>query len=237
MRDFDPAAPLIFIHVPKTAGQSVKRIFTDWYLDRIHFHYFDESMGRMPERIDLASEGNRRAPPVLYGHFNRLRGFGVEQYYPEVRQFVTILRDPFDMHVSRYHYTRREVHKWKLGSDIGDAGLAEHLEQGHLNMLEHFPRPVTTDNFKDIIEEYFVEIGCFEDLRNSLERIAARLGHAPGSFELPHLNASKEMAVIPPGARERFRDRWPLEFEVYDYVKQLSDRCRLAETFVGQTEA
>ncbi|MCA0873479.1 sulfotransferase family protein [Seohaeicola saemankumensis] len=225
MQEYDPAKPLIYIHVPKTGGQSVRQIFQSWFHDRIRFHYFDAANGRLPDRIDLDSPENRQAPPLIYGHFNSERGFGIEQYYPGVRQFVTILRDPFDMHVSRFFYARGRMRAGqKIGVKIEVDTVAKHLESSPLVMLEHFPRPTTTENYRDILEEFFVEVGIFEDLQTSLNRIAAQLDLPPPG-ELPHLNARPERTAetldVPPDARARFRDRFPLEHAVYDHARAM----------------
>ena len=42
-------------------------------------------------------------------------------------------------------------------------------------MLEHFPRKVTRDNYKEICEKYFVHIGITEQLDESLLRISKKL--------------------------------------------------------------
>lgn len=223
MPPYDPSQPLIFIHVPKTAGASVKAVVDSWFPGRMHQHYFNEQQGGLPERLDLDAPAYAAAPPLIYGHFNRNRKFGVEDYYPQVRQFATILRDPFDMHLSRYFFTRKVSGTWKTGSDIGDVDLLDHIETGHLNMLEHFPRPVTADNYRDIIDEFFVALGTFETLEQSLRKMANIFGKPTAAIDaLPHRNQSDRDQVAPPGAYGRFRDRWPLEFEVYDYVRNLA---------------
>ena len=65
MRDYDPTQPLIFVHVPKTAGISVRTIFKDWFADRLCLNYYNEVAG---------------TPPVIYGHFSRNRAFGVKDF-------------------------------------------------------------------------------------------------------------------------------------------------------------
>lgn len=216
MRSFSPDDPLIFIHVPKTAGTSVRTVFQKWFPDQLKLHYYNEPKGEMPRRLDLDAPG---AAPVIYGHFNRLRGFGISDYYPSVRQFLTILRDPFDMHISRYFFSQRRAEDWKHGSDIGDASLSRHLETGHLNMLEHFPRPVTAENYREQFEEFFIGVGCYETLDSCLQRFEKLLGRPAGTARLPHLNAGKPRPALPEGAYERFRERFPLEFEIYDWAR------------------
>lgn len=193
-----------------------------WFPERMHQHYFDEPLGRLPERLNLEALDHVAVPPLIYGHFNSNRAFGVLDYYPQVRQFATILRDPFDMHLSRYFYTRKVSANWKEGSDILENDLMAYIENGHLNMLEHFPRPVTQGNYRDIIDEYFVALGIFETLDSSLRRMARTFGKPTDAIDaLPHRNRSERTQSAPSGAYARFRERWPLEFAVYDYVRTL----------------
>ncbi len=158
-------------------------------------------------------------PVCVYGHFNRDRGFGVESSYPNVRQFVTILRDPFEQVVSAYYWRRRpDVPKRR---PVPEISLREHVSQTQSEMLLHFPREMTRDNYRDLIEEFFIEIGLLEDLPTSLQRIAAALGKPTIKDTGQRLNATPRDAQYE-GAddlREAFITRHALEYEVYDYVR------------------
>lgn len=222
---YDPDQPLIFIHVPKTAGRSVRDVFQGWFGAGLIRHYFDEPTGRMPEIHDIDARHSRAAPVCVYGHFNRDRGFGVEHSYPRARQFVTILRDPFDMVTSHYYFLRRTAGNWQDRSRMPGGSLAAYLETTRPNMLNHFPRPVTAENYRDIVEEFFVDIGCTEALVPSLTRIAHRLGQRFDPASLPHRNRSDrdDQDAAVQSLRALFRDRNPVECAVYDYA-----RARLA---------
>ena len=101
---YESSQPLIFIHIPKTAGVSVTEIFNGWYGDRLLLHYHDEVAEKMPAKYDLKSIHDALLPICIYGHFNRKRGFGLEDYYPDINQFITILRDPFERAISGYFF-------------------------------------------------------------------------------------------------------------------------------------
>ena len=98
MQIYDPTKPLIFSHIPKSAGTSVLGIFKTWFGDNLLLHYGPS------ERHDLENPPDPTRPVALYGHFNRQRGKAIDQSYPEVDQFVTILRDPWDRVISGYFY-------------------------------------------------------------------------------------------------------------------------------------
>lgn len=216
MRPYDRSQPLIFIHVPKTAGTSVRTLFARWFEDGLLSHYIDEPTGALPPRRDLAALHSRRRPVAVYGHFNSLRGSGVAEYYPQVRQFVTILRDPFDAAISNYHFAQRVGHRWADASRVPRQGLRNYLLETPPNLLHHFPRPLTAANHRALLEEDFIEIGVMEQLHESLRRIAAKLDLPFDPRWLTHANATPRGEPDPQDLRPAHRERFPLEYAIYD---------------------
>ncbi|WP_158569417.1 sulfotransferase family 2 domain-containing protein [Pseudotabrizicola alkalilacus] len=225
MRVYDPDQPIVFIHVPKTAGLSVREVFDGWFGDGLIRHYFNEVQGGRPERESRFDLHSREHPVCVYGHFNRLRGFGVTDNYPDASQFVTILRDPFEMACSNYRFLRKVSAKWKDQSRVPKGGLAEYLMETAPNMLNHFPDVVTELNFREMIETRFVAIGLTERLNDSLSHIASILGFPYEPTRLGRLNTTEpEQGTSDLDAlRAQYRARHPLEFELYDYVRQRAE--------------
>lgn len=220
MKPYDPDLPLVFIHVPKTAGSSVRRVVADWFKAGFVAHYFDEKTGTPPQRDARFDQHRADAPVCVYGHFNRLRKFGVDHTYPDARQFVTILRDPFELMISEYYFIRKTGANWKDQSRVPQEDLARYLATARPNMLNHFPRPVSADNYKDIIDEFFLEIGFTETLVPSLSSIAARLEFAFDPAVLEHRNKTErdDQNRAVQALRPAFQDRNRLEFDVYAYA-------------------
>lgn len=223
MRSYDPEQPLIFIHVPKSAGTAVLSTVEGWFPDNLHRHYYSEDEGKMPELLSPDVLFGSECPPVIYGHFNKLRGFGIEDYYPTVRQFVTILRDPFETVVSHYFFTRKWSNNWKDRSRAPTGTLEESLTNVEPNILNHFPREMNLTNFKDILDEFFIEIGITEMLAISLERIALKLGKEFDPTSLSMVNVTERDQPVPESYRDRFSEEHPLEFAVYEYAKSRFD--------------
>lgn len=219
MRAFDPNCPLIFIHVPKTAGTSVREIMKSWFPNRVYRHYYDEAAGGMPQLLPLKTAEFMKNPPVIYGHFNRLRGFGIEDYYPDVSQFVTILRDPFEVAISNYFFVRKVSKNWKDKSRVPTESLEDYIKSTELNIVNHFPRVLTLENYKDVIEELFVEVGITEDLPKSLKMIALKLGKEFDPTKLGVINATERDQPLPDSYRDQFYEKHKLEYALYEYVK------------------
>ncbi len=209
MRDYDADKPLIYIHIPKTAGSALRLVFKEWFGDRLRQHYRGQGDGPegLPRKLALCGR-----PLVLYGHFNGALGFGVRDYYPEVEQFLTVVRQPFARVVSDYFFT--------LGSGLPVPSLTDFILSYPKNpggILNYFPGPVTKHNYKDLIEQHFVDIGVTEMLDESVARFATKLGK-PNPERLPIVNPSNYSEAVPEKLMDNFRDQNELEHDIYDYV-------------------
>jgi hypothetical protein len=225
---YDPKKPLISIHIPKCAGTSFTAVLREWFGNSLLLHYFNERWNIPPRRYALKRifSNEFKEGLCIHGHFNRRRGVGVEDYYPEVRQFITVMRDPFDLHLSNYFYLKRGQ-----STDSGEhyqAGrinpvaaenwtLAEFLGRKKTSYIRNFlPEQVTLNNYRELLDEYYLAIGVMDDLQRSVDHIALVLGFP--SVAVEHRNISDWDEDIPAGAREEFIRNNPLEMAVYQYA-------------------
>lgn len=244
MITYDPSQPLIFIHVPKCAGTSVRPIVKTWFGAGFHHHYELHTIGETPLPIDFSTQP-ADVPQIIYGHFNSSLRLGIRDQYPEVRQFVTILRNPLDAAVSTYLYSLkraepmikkspRAIAYWLLNGGLSNQGRMERraqqervssfgnvenfLRRAGSQILDHFPVEITDENYIDVIETMFVEIGVMEHLDDSVHRIARALGKEAQLPPIPHLNRSRKADIITPEVIAEFREKNALTYKVYDYV-------------------
>jgi hypothetical protein len=144
-----------------------------------------------------------------------------------VKQFITILRDPFDRAISLYFYVRQGSQQgagWWKSSDPATMALHDFLAQKEEGPLPTFsPIPLTLDNFEEVIETSFVEVGIMEKLDESLRRIADSLHVHYDSSMLTIENQTARNQEIPHELRESFIRRHPLEYAIYNYVASKFD--------------
>lgn len=133
MVSYDPGKPLISLHVPKCAGTSFVEVLQFWFKEDLYLNYHDEKNNLEPEKYDLFFHDNVREKKIcLHGHFNNARGNSALLYYPQVDQFITILRHPFDVHLSTYFYVRREAESQGAGAYRNGKPRKESIPKGAL---------------------------------------------------------------------------------------------------------
>lgn len=230
MKTYDPKKTLISIHIPKCAGSSFSKILEAWFKGGFLPHYHNEKRDEPPRKHNLYTGSivkKLRPDLCIHGHFNNNRGNGVRDYYPEVDQFITILRDPFDIHLSTYFYVRREAQS--QGGGAYKSGKQHRILENGLNLENYLrevkksyicnflPSDITLDNYQQILETQFLSIGISERLQNSVDLLAQKLGFS--SITVPQANISEWTESLPDGAREEFEENNPLEMSIYKYVQ------------------
>jgi hypothetical protein len=169
----------------------------------------------------------------IHGHFNFRRGFGIKHYYPEVDQFFTILRDPFERQISSYFYAKNHPDDFRFLRDFQDPrprwcrwaadptyDLQTFLTDDHAdtknNIFDYFPYTLTMENYQEYLDKYFVYIGIAEHLQETVNQLAMCLGFY--SVPVPVENVSRRFEEVPTFAREQFIKDHPLEFAIYAYA-------------------
>src|SRR5262245_28702080 len=169
MKQYDADKPLISLHVPKCGGISFRSVLEQWFGANLYLHYFAGLLGEeRPQQQELSSG------TCVHGHFSRTRKTEVLDYYPEVDQFITILRDPFEMMVSYYFYAKRlGENRFRDGKRLPPIrekfqGIGDFFKKRHRTyaLVKFLPYEVTLDNYEEMFEKYFVYVGITEDRKS-----------------------------------------------------------------------
>ena len=230
MKIYDSRKALISIHIPKCAGSSFQRILKSWFKRRFRRHYHDETQNKPPKKYTLYSSfllKELQRDLCIHGHFNNNRGNGVRDYYPEAEQLITVIRDPFDVHLSNYFYVKREAQNQCRGAyrfgkrhPILENGwdLEGYLREAKKSYIcQFFPPEITLDNYQQVLETQFLYIGIAEELQSSVNILAQKLNFP--NRTVPHRNVSEWTESVPDGAREEFEENNRLEVLIYKYAK------------------
>lgn len=226
MKAYDPNKPLIYTHIPKCAGTSFVRLLKQWFGETYHKLNQDETQDILLPKVETRDEEGNWRPDVrcIQGHFNHGRGYGLPYYYPEVDQYFTILRDPFDLTVSMYFFAKgrsEEGRFWYRGQAVDFthqfASVVDYVRNYPYWLFHHLPQDVTLDNYEERLSQRFVYIGVFEDMQTSVSNLAKILGKPDET--LPQLNVSNYDEKVPEYLRDRFYEDYPLLKKVYDFAR------------------
>jgi len=230
MKNHNSNKPLISFHIPKCAGTSFSDILDIWFGHRLLLNYYNEKTNTAPIRHNLYTDeikNNFKPKLCIHGHFNNARNNSAYDYYPESKQFITILRNPFDVHVSTYFYVKREettqgfgayrngqphkivANKWNL-----EDYLTETKKSYFCNFL---PSYISLENYKDVLEKEFIFVGTVEHIQFSINLLARKLSFP--TINVPQKNISKWTEDIPKGAITEFISNNLLEMSIYNYAK------------------
>ena len=216
LKPYDPLQPLFFTHIPKTGGSSIREIFGSWFGKKLYLHYRDKVS--MPERFSVG------AGDCVYGHFNSLRGVGLLEYYPQARQCVVFLREPFARAVSQWRYVMaRTPESDRVGLDRWLRERAEAGERDRRSFLCQFPKQLTSENLDSVIRDYYVFVGVLERIQPGMAALARVLGKP--AMPIAHLNRTEGDALLHSEFRLFHERHFALEHEVYERCLAISARA------------
>lgn len=225
-RRYDPERPLFSLHVPKTAGTSFRNDLEAWFgRENMAFHYRGDQ-GEAPPRAAL------RAGLCVHGHFNRLRGIGVREYYPQADQFIVMLRAPFDRFVSTWRYLHFQIRSGVSVPDFADRpdlrtwlerriAAGADVREDPFSFLAQLADAADPADPAAVFGRQYLAVGVSERYAESVELIAAVLGRAPPAA-VTRLNRADEAhrrgdpESDHAGLRQVYAEAFPLEYAVYE---------------------
>ena len=215
--------PLVYLHVYKTAGSSLRNVFEVWFGNDFVEHQDGMGEGKQylkkktctTEYIESHYKQYKSAP-MFFGHFN-----SHNYVWPkECDQFITILRDPFELQVSAYFYGK------KIDPNFTEDNIEEYILKSdfHYGFTKVFTREtINFNNYKQILSEYFIAIGSLKNYSKTLELFSNVLNKPVKNFffNLKANSAENTKKSIPYYLKKIHEERFPLEYEIYNYINKL----------------
>ncbi len=195
---------LIFSHIPKTGGISLRKVVTSQYQPEQVCRVYEAELNLpAPNRAFIETFRKRRSDiQVLYGHFS----YGVHRLLDIAPHYFTVLREPVERVISLYgHYARVNDSQWHRKIQQGltlKEMISSHLAGGMNNHITRIiaghpykSREVITDlkyldRAKANIEKHYVFTGTTSNLQSDVEKLGQFLGWT--NFQLPRLNTRKD---------------------------------------------
>ena len=172
--------PIVFTHIPKTAGTTLNAVLEGAFPERCLFHL---------QRLDPQDLRARAADPTLYaygGHVDYQRMSAAFTASGRGAHYITVLRDPIDRILSAYSYAKAtaEARRWhELASrhDI-NAFIAIMADQHRQFLVSKQCRFVGAVERADAdqallsLKENYSVVGTQADLEGFLKRLEQQCG-------------------------------------------------------------
>ncbi len=225
-----PDRPLVFLHIPRTAGTTLSRLLRQQFQEtEIFIADSSGSASAGDQFAALPPSARRAARLLLVGHGE----FSEHPAFPEQATFISLLRDPVQRVVSTYRFAQDNVvdplHEPVVA---GGMSLAEFAASGLSTMLNDWQvrclageapsaepcRPEVLVRAKENIEHRFALIGLTEAFPETVA-VLGRLFNWDG-LHYAALNASRAEASLSSADVELIRKLNSLDCELYDYAAE-----------------
>ena len=219
-----PEYPLIFIHLPKTAGTSLRRTIQKNYPSRELFFIYNRNprFNTMDDLRGFKAEDFAKYK-IIMGHFP----FNRKIFPFNDRRFVTIVREPIQRVIS-YHRHVMGRDEWR-GREIS---LIEYMQTSdEIQLQNHQTRllagmkrnPVTEKHLEQAIkniEKYFLHAGTSERFADTVDCLHDLLGWRKKKVFYENVSPNQQATTdnYSEDILEKLRDINEYDFKLHKYV-------------------
>ncbi|MCK8817064.1 sulfotransferase family protein [Natroniella sulfidigena] len=222
---------LIFMHVPKTAGTTLRTIIQNQYqADEILSH--PNQMPTFAELFKTMSVKQVEKVKCITGHYS----YGIHKFFERDFTYIIFLRNPIERVISLYYYLKDEpahpnyqmIKELSLEEFIDlDLDLiqsqTELYQLHHTNTQTYYAAGKTNDlkQAKENLNNYFSVVGITEMFDRSLQLIKEKLNWDNISYSKKLVNKRRpSLDEIPQHIIKKIEDKNKLDLELYHWAKQ-----------------
>jgi hypothetical protein len=238
------AAAVVFIHIPKTAGMTLKSIVARQHRPGEYALLYEERIRQSVDAFRLIPESTRAQYRFVLGHV----GFGLHEYLPQSVAYATFLRDPVERIISYFYYVLRRPEHFlhdtarRFGlKDFARSDATAKLTNGQTKYLADLDAqdatPATLECVKRRLEERFAVVGLVEEFDASL-LLLRRVAHwgIPWYDRENVTHDRPRLSEIPRDARDAIVEHNQLDLELYRWARDRFARDRHAAGLWLDTE-
>lgn len=228
---------LLFLHVPKTAGTTLRKMLIDVYGEPavfLAYRYF--TLEEVAEAFNAQPEVSRQSTSLVSGHFS----FGLHSLIPGRHRYITMIREPIDRVASTYYFIRRmrthdyypiiRDHNMSL-VDFMRSGIALEADNGLTRRIAgptaDYAYGKCPDDMLEIakanLRDHFDVVGLSEQFNASVVLAARVLGWERIPLYVK-ANVTKERKAVSDLSTEELHvitEHCRLDLALYEYAKQL----------------
>jgi hypothetical protein len=233
------AAKLIFLHIPKNAGTSMRQVFARQYSGKPVYTFGSEHVREL-EQFRALSQAKRDAYQGIMGHIQ----YGIHQYWSDPATYITLLRDPVERTISSYYYIQHNPNHPRHAHYRG-VSLLEYAQKetrgerqtrwlvgfrpdGGLYGDEH-PLPANAlEIAQEHLQTHFSVVGLVEEFDQTLLLLQKALGWQNIYYARQNVNESRQYEIVPPDVMAALRQQSEPDASLYAYGRQLFEQQKAA---------
>ncbi len=231
---FDPAYPLVvFLHIPKTAGTTLKVTLQNNYPGK-RMIWLKTAPPPHEDQILEAMRNSSKGLQLIAGHTR----YGVHEIIATNAAYFTFLRHPFSRIFSFYHYILTTAHHpyhetlTKSGGTfldfLNNPDSPEVLNQqtrliAGCGTAPHETGRKELELAKTHLREKFFMVGLQEQFDESMALLKLTLGLKDVAYMTQKVNKSKPVLSLDEDVKEAIKRTNALDLELYEYGKELFD--------------
>lgn len=226
--------PIVVLHIPKTAGTSLRRMIQDNYqANDLYFIYGKESGFTTIEDFKNLAEEEKSGVELFMGHLSFNLGLfpGLEP------KFITLVRDPVDRVISYYHHVMNRHQEWR----DKNMSLLKYIEisndvqmnNNQTKMISGMHRqPVTEKHLQTAIsniENHFAYVGVSEEFNKSVDILCSLFNWEARTIYKENIAKNRPgRSYFSEYEINKIKELNRFDMRLYDYVK-----CRQSELAKG----
>jgi len=231
---------VIFLHIPKTAGQTLDVILERHYpLSSIYTIYgFDIPISESVKRLSKFSENYKEKIKLIKGHYK----FGLHQLLPQKTTYITLLRDPVDRIIAHYYYVLRQPSHYLNGivkakkmslADYVSSGISKEMDNGQTRLLSGKEKQCDFGQCKDDLlklakdnlKEHFSVVGLTERFDESLILMSLKFGWRKIYYSRRNVSRKGQNKTTIGSETRRVIEKFSkLDLELYEYGKNIFEK-------------
>jgi len=217
---------LLFIHIPKAAGTSLREVVDRQYGPDAVLTYYNQPTTSLLDNLGAMVETGSGKYRALIGHFR----YGAHETLKCPWKYVTVLRDPVTRTISSYYQNLDEHPERLTRTDGSIMSLGDALEEmpdffsnqqalmlTSVPTIHHLSADIVEGCKQSLINDFAV-VGVSELFAETLSLMSRSLGWRP--YQAGHSNVTGPRPKTPQAVRDRIRElnRW--DMDLYRFARQ-----------------